>query len=77
MKLPGDYLGFKKGIEDQKSVMAYFSKKIKEHECTLDPKNPRDFIDAFLIEKQKEALAISLRPKYFTGAVLLEFFTFV
>lgn len=67
MKLPGDYFGVKQSIADQKWVMAYVSKKIAEHERTLDPDNPRDYIDAFLIEMRKENTAsFSAKPRYFT-----------
>lgn len=78
MKLPGDHFGLKKGIEDQKWVMAYLSKKIREHERTLDPENPRDLIDAYLIEKRKEEnlTPTSAPPHYFTGIISLQFLEF-
>ena len=72
MKLPGDYFGLKKGIQAQRFVMAYLSKKISEHEQTLDPQNPRDFIDAFLIQKQRQEGKLTNstdQSKYFTGAL--------
>ena len=70
MKLPGDYFGLKKGIQAQRFVMAYLSKTILEHGQTLDPKNPRDFIDAFLIQKQRQEAKLSNstdQSNYFTG----------
>ena len=71
MKLPGDYFGLKKGLQAQRFVMAYLSKKISEHKQTLDLQNPRDFIDAFLIQKQREDSKLSnttYQSNYFTGA---------
>lgn len=67
MNLPGDYFGFKKGIKDQKLLMAYLSQKITEHECTLDPDNLRDYIDAFLIQKRQE----NSTSRFFTGYLTL------
>jgi hypothetical protein len=31
----------------------YFQENIQEHRATLDPENPRDFYDAYLIEQKK------------------------
>ncbi|XP_048194611.1 cytochrome P450 2C3-like isoform X2 [Perognathus longimembris pacificus] len=49
--LPGSHKKFLKIAEEQ---MKFISKKIKEHKQSLDPNNPQDFIDYFLIKMEKE-----------------------
>ena len=36
----------------------FLEEEIQEHEETLDPENPRDYIDMFLIQKEKDELGI-------------------
>lgn len=51
-------------------VIKYLATKVEEHMKTLDPNNPRDYIDKFLIEKDRKN---KLHPgeennsHYFTG----------
>jgi hypothetical protein len=52
-KLPGDFFHFNKPINKIPEVMQYLHTKVEEHERTLDPNNPRDYIDVFLIEKSR------------------------
>ena len=45
----------------------FVAKCIEKHRETLDPSNPRDYIDAFLIEMK--AKAASNEEHYFDGAL--------
>uniref|UniRef100_G1KU82 Uncharacterized protein n=1 Tax=Anolis carolinensis TaxID=28377 RepID=G1KU82_ANOCA len=49
--LPGPH---EKVFADCKELQAHFREVIKSHELTLDPENPRDYIDCFLIKLEKE-----------------------
>ncbi|KAL8219998.1 UNVERIFIED_CONTAM: Cytochrome P450 2G1 [Gekko kuhli] len=49
--LPGRHNRIYYLVEDLKDFIA---KKVKTNQATLDPNNPRDFIDCFLIQMQKE-----------------------
>ncbi|XP_077192800.1 cytochrome P450 2G1-like [Paroedura picta] len=49
--LPGRHNRIYYLIEDLKDFIA---EKVKSNQATLDPNNPRDFIDCFLIQMQKE-----------------------
>ncbi|ELW66732.1 Cytochrome P450 2C21 [Tupaia chinensis] len=49
--LPGSHNDLKKIIADQKK---FILEKVKEHQESLDPHNPRDYIDYFLIKMEKE-----------------------
>nr|XP_060639615.1 cytochrome P450 2G1-like [Anolis sagrei ordinatus] len=49
--LPGGHKRIYNLLEELKTFIA---EKIKVNQETLDPKNPRDFIDCFLIEMEKE-----------------------
>jgi len=40
-----------------------FNKFIEQHEAKLDPKYPTDFVDLYLVEKQRA------RPSFQVGAV--------
>ncbi|XP_067316993.1 cytochrome P450 2G1-like [Anolis sagrei] len=48
---PGGHNRLYNLLEEQK---AFIAERIKINQETLDPKNPRDFIDCFLIEMEKE-----------------------
>lgn len=43
--LPGKHIEFAKRIDDVKN---FILEKVKEHQKSLDPANPRDYIDCFL-----------------------------
>ncbi|KAJ1108349.1 hypothetical protein NDU88_005725 [Pleurodeles waltl] len=49
--LPGPH---NKAMHNAKTVRRLVKEYIKEHQATLDPSNPRDFIDCFLIKMQQE-----------------------
>ena len=49
----------------------FVAKCIEKHRETLDPSNPRDYIDAFLIEMK--AKAASNEEHYFDGALKVNF----
>ncbi|XP_038623387.1 cytochrome P450 2B4-like [Tachyglossus aculeatus] len=49
--LPGPHNGLFEVFEEQKRFVARMA---KEHEASLDPAEPRDFIDAFLIRMQQD-----------------------
>nr|CAA39087.1 cytochrome P-450 [Rattus norvegicus] len=53
--LPGKHIEFAKRIDDVKN---FILEKVKEHQKSLDPANPRDYIDCFLskIEEEKDNL---------------------
>ena len=75
-KLPGDLGHVKQALKAELEVMQYLHSKVEEHIKTLDPSNPRDNIDKFLIEKN---LHSKLHPgqedktHYFTGAYHMYF----
>lgn len=48
--LPGNHNELLKNITEQKK---FILEQIKEHQESLDPSNPRDFIDYFLIKMEK------------------------
>ncbi|XP_075179740.1 cytochrome P450 2F3-like [Anomaloglossus baeobatrachus] len=50
--LPGPHKKMRRNFQDIYDISADF---IKHHEKTLDPKNPRDYIDCFLIKMKEEA----------------------
>ncbi|KAI7794518.1 cytochrome P450, partial [Triplophysa rosa] len=43
-------------LQNSSELMAFIRKKVKEHRQTLDPENPRDFIDAYLLEIEKQKI---------------------
>merc|ERR1712215_448068 len=45
--------GYSKWLEGVNQINDIIKKEIKEHEATLDEDHPRDFIDMYLIEMQK------------------------
>ncbi|XP_043115538.1 cytochrome P450 2G1-like [Puntigrus tetrazona] len=49
--LPGRHHAMLKEVED---IKAFISKKIKEHEKTLDFDDPKDFIDCFLLKLRQD-----------------------
>ncbi|XP_067321655.1 cytochrome P450 2B4-like [Anolis sagrei] len=49
--LPGPH---KKVFADCKGLQAHFREEMESHKLTLDPENPRDYIDCFLIKLEKE-----------------------
>ncbi|XP_078516801.1 cytochrome P450 2G1-like [Lissotriton helveticus] len=51
LPLPGPHNKFLKNI---KETRIFIKEYVKEHQATLDPSNPRDFIDCFLIKMQQE-----------------------
>lgn len=70
LKLPGDPLKRKKALFKESEVIQYLHSKVEEHVKTLDPNNPRDYIDVFLIGKNNK---LKFHPEeenkshYFTG----------
>lgn len=48
--LPGIHNELFKNVTEQKK---FILEKVKEHQESLDPNNPRDFIDYFLIKMEK------------------------
>ncbi|KAJ1107372.1 hypothetical protein NDU88_004763 [Pleurodeles waltl] len=50
--LPGPFHLLKKNITDLKN---FVSERVKEHQDTLDPNCPRDFIDCFLLKMEQES----------------------
>ena len=80
IKLPGDpfKLNLLTKLHDER-VVAYSKQQILLHAQTLDPLNPRDYIDAFLIEKYRlESMSIELKipNHFFTGAELIRLITY-
>ena len=53
-RVPGDPLGFNKYLKLQDEMVAYVQRKIDAHVAALDPSNPRDYVDLFLIEKARQ-----------------------
>ncbi|XP_044521696.1 cytochrome P450 2C23-like isoform X1 [Gracilinanus agilis] len=51
--LPGSHRTVHKNIDDVKD---FIMDQVKKHQETLDPNNPRDYIDCFLIKMQQEKL---------------------
>ncbi|XP_077160080.1 cytochrome P450 2C19-like [Paroedura picta] len=49
--LPGDHQTFFKNLG---SIQDFITRKIKEHESSLDTNTPRDFMDTFLIKMEQE-----------------------
>ncbi|XP_076837606.1 cytochrome P450 2G1-like isoform X2 [Brachyhypopomus gauderio] len=49
--LPGRHLSFKKEVEE---LRTFAMGKVQQHKETLDPSDPRDFIDCFLIRLDQE-----------------------
>ncbi|XP_036590755.1 cytochrome P450 2C19-like [Trichosurus vulpecula] len=49
--LPGSH---HKAIKNAHSVRKFILEEVEEHQRTLDPSNPRDFIDCFLIKMEQE-----------------------
>ena len=41
-------------MNEDENLNNVFQTVIEEHKATLDPDNPRDFIDEFIIEIQKQ-----------------------
>uniref|UniRef100_A0A8D0B012 Uncharacterized protein n=1 Tax=Salvator merianae TaxID=96440 RepID=A0A8D0B012_SALMN len=50
--LPGPH---KKLFQNLDDISAFVAERIKVNEASLDPQNPRDFIDCFLIQMEKES----------------------
>ncbi|XP_037660990.1 cytochrome P450 2C23-like [Choloepus didactylus] len=49
--LPGKHKAFSKRLND---VKYFILEKVKEHQNSLDPNNPRDYIDCFLRRREQE-----------------------
>ncbi|XP_053118958.1 cytochrome P450 2C5-like isoform X2 [Hemicordylus capensis] len=49
--LPGPHQTYFKNLSN---VQDWIAQKVKDHERTLDPNNPRDFIDYFLLKMEQE-----------------------
>ena len=74
--MPFDPLGYQESKRKAKAGLMLCQAEIEKHRETLDPENPRDFIDSFLIEMQKAGPD----TKVFTGRpnlVRLPLLTFV
>ncbi|XP_060761772.1 cytochrome P450 2C42 [Neoarius graeffei] len=50
-RLPGKHLSIMKDVDELKG---FCRGKIQQHENSLDPNNPRDFIDCFLVQLKQE-----------------------
>ena len=74
IKLPGDPFKLHPMIKlHEERLVGYSKQQIALHAQTLDPLNPRDYIDAFLIEKYRlETMSIELKipNHFFTGTGL-------
>ena len=72
-KIPGDPFKLQWIIKlHEECLFAYLKQQIALHAQTLDPINPRDYIDAFLAEKhrlEKMSIEESTEKHYFTGIV--------
>ncbi|XP_015920197.2 cytochrome P450 18a1 [Parasteatoda tepidariorum] len=62
--------GYIKMKQNKAETEAYFAKIVEEHKRTFDPNNIRDFIDAFLLEKQKAEN--EQKENFFTEKQLLQ-----
>ncbi|XP_064600806.1 cytochrome P450 2J4-like [Liolophura sinensis] len=51
--LPGDFFGFKNIMKNKDLVESFLIDQIQQHKETLNPDEPRDFIDAYLSEMYK------------------------
>jgi hypothetical protein len=51
--LPGDMFWIKRSLKNKAYLDHAAKEEIEEHKQTLDENDPRDFIDAFLIEVKK------------------------
>lgn len=63
-------MGLKRHIKYEKAIHDYIISKIRDHEKSMDIDNPRDYIDAFLIEKyrlENEITNGNKKEHYFTG----------
>nr|XP_020836119.1 cytochrome P450 2C19-like [Phascolarctos cinereus] len=49
--LPGSH---HKAFKNIQSILEFILEEVKEHQRTLDPSNPRDFIDCFLMKMEQE-----------------------
>lgn len=65
--LPGKHKEFSKKIYDVKN---FILEKVKEHQETLDPDNPRDYIDCFLTKMEQVLYAAGLFPWYYILSLL-------
>lgn len=52
MWLPFDPLGVRRFVNAKRLVRAIVSREMELHHLSLDPQNPRDYIDAFLLEAE-------------------------
>ncbi|XP_069130183.1 cytochrome P450 2B19-like [Argopecten irradians] len=52
--LPGDRFSIKKIVDNIKEIKDFIGEQIQEHRHKMDRDNPRDFIEAFLIQQQKK-----------------------
>lgn len=50
MWLPFDPLGVRRFANAKRLVRSVVSREVESHRRSLDPHNPRDYIDAFLVE---------------------------
>lgn len=56
--LPGNHKEFFKNFTEQKK---FILEQVKEHQESLDPNNPRDFIDYFMIKMEKVSVTLILQ----------------
>ncbi|XP_021360956.1 cytochrome P450 2B5-like [Mizuhopecten yessoensis] len=52
--LPGDFFKIKRNRDNFYEISDYMQQQITDHRNTFDPSNPRDFIDAFLKEQERQ-----------------------
>ncbi|KAM6471610.1 cytochrome P450 2C14-like [Liasis olivaceus] len=71
--LPGQH---KKRFADAEKVCDYIREKVEFHRKTLDPQNPRDYIDCFLIrlEKEQNSSEVIYTPEHLVSVVFGLFF---
>lgn len=62
MWLPFDPLGVRQFANAKEQVSAVLRREIELHRQSLDIQNPRDYIDAFLLEAEPCGSAAATRP---------------
>lgn len=59
--IPGKHKDFSKRLDDVKN---FILEKVKEHQESLDPANPRDYVDCFLSKIEEVQVPGNLCPLF-------------